>query len=236
MIDISFTPVSSKKLYLQIYNQILSEIKSGSFKVGDKLPTERELCAQFQVSRAPIRQALSALELNGIIYSRQGEGVYVKSVQSLNEDSKSEALVEGASPEDIVEVRMSIEPYVAKYAAMRATDEDIKKIDLTLSKMEKETAKGIFLSETDDELHKDIARASHNDLFIKFMMDISISKQQQGLWKFIQDKTFNRPEYRDANFSEHKSIIESIRDHNAKEAMKRMNNHMKNLYDRYWKE
>ncbi|MEH7546856.1 GntR family transcriptional regulator, partial [Neobacillus vireti] len=60
-------------LYMQIYNQILSEIQSGAFKIGDKLPAERELCEMFGVSRAPIRQALSALELNGIIYSRQGE-------------------------------------------------------------------------------------------------------------------------------------------------------------------
>lgn len=47
-----FNPVSNKKLYIQIYNQILSEIQLGSFKVGDKLPSERELCEQFGVSRA----------------------------------------------------------------------------------------------------------------------------------------------------------------------------------------
>ena len=58
---ISFSPVSSKKLHIQIYNQVLSQIQSGSFQVGDKLPAERELCEQFGVSRAPIRQALSAL-------------------------------------------------------------------------------------------------------------------------------------------------------------------------------
>jgi GntR family transcriptional repressor for pyruvate dehydrogenase complex len=54
---------------MQIYNQILSEIQSGSFKIGDKQPAERELCEQFGVSRASIRQALSVLELKGIIYS-----------------------------------------------------------------------------------------------------------------------------------------------------------------------
>ena len=78
VIFIKFNPVSNKKLYIQIYNQILSEIQLGSFQIGDKLPSERELCEQFGVSRAPVRQALSALEMNGIIYSRQGEGVFVK--------------------------------------------------------------------------------------------------------------------------------------------------------------
>ncbi|MEH7398599.1 FadR/GntR family transcriptional regulator, partial [Priestia megaterium] len=51
MISISFNPVSNNKLYIQIYNQILSEIQSGAFQVGDKLPAERELCEQFGVSR-----------------------------------------------------------------------------------------------------------------------------------------------------------------------------------------
>ena len=89
MVIINFNPVSSNKLYIQIYNQILSEIQSGSFKIGDKLPAERELCEQFGVSRAPIRQALSALELNGFIYSRQGEGVLLKSIQTAAENSQS---------------------------------------------------------------------------------------------------------------------------------------------------
>lgn len=78
VIFITFNPVSNKKLYIQIYNQILSEIQLGSFKVGDKLPSERELCAQFGVSRAPVRQALSALEMNGVIYSRQGKACLLR--------------------------------------------------------------------------------------------------------------------------------------------------------------
>jgi DNA-binding GntR family transcriptional regulator len=102
VIVISFNPVSSKKLYMQIYNQILSQIQSGAFQIGDKLPAERELCEQFGVSRAPIRQALSALELNGIIYSRQGEGVYVKSNQLASDQSQAAIFFDSISPEDIV--------------------------------------------------------------------------------------------------------------------------------------
>lgn len=129
MIFIKFNPVSNKKLYIQIYNQILSEIQLGSFKVGDKLPSERELCEQFGVSRAPVRQALSALEMNGVIYSRQGEGVFVKNTTITNGISAS---MESASPEDIVEARMNIEPLIIKFAALRATDEDIRELRKTI--------------------------------------------------------------------------------------------------------
>ncbi|MGG5252854.1 FadR/GntR family transcriptional regulator, partial [Neobacillus sp. SM06] len=141
---------------MQIYNQILSEIQSGSFKIGDKLPAERELCEQFGVSRAPIRQALSALELNGLIYSRQGEGVYVKSNQIAPERSESAIFFDSISPEDIVEARMYIEPLIVKFAAQRATDEDIEDLRSTIQKMEKETNNGVYVPETDEKLHSGV--------------------------------------------------------------------------------
>ncbi|WP_227935474.1 FadR/GntR family transcriptional regulator [Alkalihalobacillus deserti] len=236
MIIISFNPVSSNKLYIQIYNQVLSEIKSGTFNIGDKLPAERELCEQFGVSRAPVRQALSALELNGIIYSRQGEGVYVKNTQLSTETSQSGVMWDSTSPEDIVEARMNIEPQIIKYAALRATDEDIKELRMIIKKMEGETNTGIYNPETDEALHNGIAKASHNDLFVKMMSAISSAMKQQKMWQFIRDRTVTRPDYREVNFKEHQMIIKAIEDRNEKEAVKLMTSHMQNLYDRYWKE
>ncbi|PFN98738.1 transcriptional regulator [Bacillus sp. AFS076308] len=228
----NFNPVSSKKLYMQIYNQILSEIQSGSFKIGDKLPAERELCEMFGVSRAPIRQALSALELNGIIYSRQGEGVYVKS----NQLATDQSFFKSITPEDIVEARMNIEPLIVKFAAQRATDEDIEELRSTIKQMEDETRAGVYVPETDEKLHCGIAKASHNDLFINIMTAIINAMKQQEMWKFIRDRTVTRPDYRDVNFREHQLLIKAIEERNEKEAVKIMTNHMQNLYDRYWKD
>lgn len=221
---------------MQIYNQIFSEIQSGSFKIGDKLPSERELCEQFGVSRAPIRQALSALELNGIIYSRQGEGVYVKSNQIASENSQIAIVFESISPEDIVEARMNIEPVIVKFAAQRATAEDIEELRATIIKMEEETKAGVYVPETDEKLHNTIAKASHNDLYINIMAAISNAMKQQEMWKFIRDRTVTRPDYRDVNFKEHQLLIKAIEDHNEKKAVEIMTNHMQNLYDRYWKD
>lgn len=232
----SFNPVSSKKLYLQIYNQILSQIQLGIFKIGDKLPPERELCAQFNVSRAPVRQALSALELNGYIYSRQGEGVFVMSTQANVGDNKSDTMLESVTPEEIVEARMNIEPIIAKFAAERATDEEIINIQRIENKFEKEANEGIYNPETDEKLHSEIAKASHNDLFIKFTNDINNVMREQKMWILLRDRTVTRPEYRNINVSEHKAIVKSIKSRNGEEAMKEMTKHMNNLYDRYWKE
>lgn len=235
MSTINFNRVSSQKLYIQIYNQILSEIEVGTFKEGEKLPTERELCDLFNVSRAPVRQALSALELNGVIFSRQGEGVYVKNNKVLTGNFQTAFFLKSISPEDIVEARMSIEPLIIEFAALRATDEDIKALQQTIKKMEKETKAGVYEPETDEILHKQIAEASHNDLFIKFMSAISNAMKQQEMWHFIRDRTVTRPEYREINFQEHQSLIKVIEDHNAKEAVDLMTSHMENLYERYWK-
>jgi len=232
---INFNRVSSQKLYIQIYNQILSEIEVGSFKEGEKLPTERELCDLFNVSRAPVRQALSALELNGVIYSRQGEGVFVKNSKVLTGNFQTAFFLKSISPEDIVEARMSIEPLIIEFAALRATDEDIRALQKTIKKMEKETKAGVYEPDTDEILHKQIAEASHNDLFIKFMSAISNAMKQQEMWHFIRDRTVTRPEYRDINFQEHQSLIKAIEDHNPKEAVDVMTSHMENLYERYWK-
>jgi DNA-binding FadR family transcriptional regulator len=236
VIFIKFNPVSSNKLYIQIYNQILSEIESGSFEIGDKLPTERELCAQFGVSRAPIRQALSALELNGVIYSRQGEGVYVKNTHIASDHSQTEIMLESVSPEDIVEARMNIEPLIVKFAALRATEEDLEELRLTIKQMEEETKAGMYVPETDEKLHMGIAKASHNDLYINFMTAINNAMKQQEMWQFLRDRTVTRPDYRDFNFAEHKLLIQAIEEHNEKEAVKIMKSHMKNLYNRYWKD
>ncbi|MFD4419518.1 FadR/GntR family transcriptional regulator, partial [Bacillus safensis] len=220
------------KLYIQIYNQILSEIQLGSFKVGDKLPSERELCEQFGVSRAPVRQALSALEMNGVIYSRQGEGVFVKNTTITTEGTLS---MKSASPEDIVEARMHIEPLIIHFAALRATDQEIEELKQTIKKMEEETRSGVYVPETDEQLHMGIARASHNDLFVTFMSSITNAMKQQEMWRFIRDRTVTRSDYREINFQEHKMIIKALEERNASEAVTRMTDHMQNLYDRYWK-
>ncbi|PMC34381.1 transcriptional regulator [Bacillus sp. UMB0899] len=235
MRTINFIPVSNKKLYIQIYNQILSEIEVGAFKEGEKLPSERELCELFNVSRAPVRQALSALELNGVIYSRQGEGVFVKNSKILTGNFQTSFFLKSISPEDIVEARMSIEPLIIEFAAIRATDEDIKALQKTIKKMEEETKAGIYVPETDETLHKQIAEASHNDLFIKFMSAISNAMKQQEMWHFIRDRTVTRPDYRDINFEEHLSLIKAIEEHSPKKAVELMTSHMENLYERYWK-
>ena len=112
----AFSPVTNNKLYIQIYNQIRDAIVNGTYKVGDKLPSEKELCEMFGVSRVPVREALCALELNGLVSSNQGLGVYVKEVNTITNDWTQEI-----DPQDIIQARKLMEPEVARCAALGGT-------------------------------------------------------------------------------------------------------------------
>ncbi|WP_275432180.1 FadR/GntR family transcriptional regulator [Staphylococcus sp. ACRSN] len=230
-----FNRVSSNKLYIQIYEQILHEIEIGTFKVGDKLPSEKFLCEQFGVSRAPVRQAISALELNGFVLSKQGEGAYVQKPKLKTTEDDSSNVLNSISPEEIIESRMEIEPIISRYAAQRATDVDIEHLNKIITKMEEETISGIYNPLTDDEFHQIIAKSTKNELLIKFMNDISEAMEHQKMWKFLRDRTVTRSDYRQINFEEHKQIIKAIEVHNELEAYNLMKMHMNNLFERYWK-
>ena len=97
----AFSPVTSNKLYMQIFHQLRDAIMAGTFQVGDKLPSEKELCEMFGVSRVPVREALCALELNGLVESNQGQGVFVKEIHSVTNDWINEI-----DPQDIIQTRM----------------------------------------------------------------------------------------------------------------------------------
>ena len=72
-----FNSISNKKVYEQVIEQIQKNIMDGTFKNGDKLPSERELSEKMAVSRTSIREALRVLETMGVVESRQGEGNFI---------------------------------------------------------------------------------------------------------------------------------------------------------------
>src|SRR5260370_21304728 len=78
-IRIMSTPIDSRKLYRQVADTIMASIKSGEYKPGSRLPSERDLAASFKVSRPTIREAMIALEIRGLVEARQGSGIYITS-------------------------------------------------------------------------------------------------------------------------------------------------------------
>lgn len=143
-------------------------ILEGSLKPGDRLPPERELAAEFGVSRPSLREAIQKLASKGMLQSRQGGGTYVTNrLESTFLDPWQEML--GAHPtlrEDLLEFRRMLEGQAAEWAAERATDEDLTRLTQAFDAMNEafEADDLDRRSSADITFHQAIGEATHNAL------------------------------------------------------------------------
>lgn len=225
----TFSPVSSNKLYIQIYNQIHDAIVSGEYKVGDKLPSEKEFCTMFNVSRVPVREALCALELNGLVDSIQGVGVYVKERPAqINSE-----WMQNVEPQEIIRARMVLEPDIAREAALHIKQEEKERLQAIIERFGKQYEAGLETNEPDREFHLCVAKASGSTLY-DMLMTIIFETMEQELWELILNKTVYTDKYRQQNYEEHYYIGRAIIDGRADDAHALMKEHMYRLYERYW--
>lgn len=128
----SFQPISVSRLYRMIANQIKDKISNGSYKAGERLPSERELADMLEVSRPSVREALIALEIEGWVVVRVGTGVYVTGPES--RPTVADAHAAGPTPAalldmgaaDLLQARLLVEPYCAELSARNATPAQLK--------------------------------------------------------------------------------------------------------------
>src|SRR5210317_375992 len=149
-----------------VMEELEQQILEGSLRPGEKLPPERELATQFEVSRPSLREALQKLEAKGLIYSRQGGGSYVTdTVERAFFDPLAEIMA--TSPEahfDLLEFRHALEGISAYYAALRGTDADREVIMLRFKTLceAHERKDSVVEAKADAEFHLAIAEAAHN--------------------------------------------------------------------------
>lgn len=219
-------PIKTKKIYEQIVDQIGLLVAEGQLKPGDRLPSERELVERFQVSRASIREAISALEMMGLIEVRSGEGTYIRQV---NIDSVVAPLawmlfIEKDTDLELYEVRKILEVEAAGIAAERAEDDEIRDMYDALEVMRMDLEKDRLGEEADHDFHFAIARATHNKILMRLMNTISDTMQKtlkSSRSKLYEDKT--TPE---RLYQEHCSLYEAIKNHNVLEAQQLMLDHL----------
>src|SRR3954470_19599760 len=114
--------VEPRRLYEQISRKLAKSIADGEYAVGDRLPSERELAQNFKISRPTVREAIIALELDGLVEVRVGSGVYVMSRQPPGGREGAKDI----GPFELLEARHAIEGEAAALAAERIDDEQLK--------------------------------------------------------------------------------------------------------------
>ena len=111
--------VQSQRRFEQVAEQISKLIKKGKLNPGERLPPERELAKQLEVSRPTVREAMIALEISGMVEVRVGSGIYVLNTSSPDLKLRNNTIDIGPGPLELIEARKEIEGANAALAAQR---------------------------------------------------------------------------------------------------------------------
>lgn len=130
MRDSFIKPIRKQSLYRSVAEQVIRLIEEGYLKPGDKLPPERALCEQLKVSRASLREGLKSLSRHGIIESKAGSGIYVKSgnPRAVIKNILKSYRVDHKSMHELVEAWEAVELFIGKLAVERDKPNDIHKM------------------------------------------------------------------------------------------------------------
>ena len=225
-----FTNISSRKVYEQVIDQIQKNIISGELKKGDKLPSERELSEQMNISRTSIREAIRVLESMGVVESIHGEGNFIcfNSEKSLLQPLSMIFMLNNGTYQDVFELRKILEIESTRLAALRVNDEDCKDLRYIIKSMENELdnkKRNDVLVELDKNFHSKIAQMSKNNLIESLYNTSSMLFE-----KFIKDARLEMirkdSEAEKLLLIQHRQICNAIIKRNVNLSAQRMEEHM----------
>ena len=212
------------RLYEVIVEQLCGYIADNEMSPGDRLPAERELAANLGVSRASLSQALVALEVQGVLSVRHGDGAIL--VRPPIEERAIKALREHADRiPDIIEAREALEVKLAGLAAARRTDAEMAAIDASIATMEAEVETGDRGVVGDEMFHEALTAAAHSSLLAKLMHEIS------GLIRETRIESLSQEDRPRASLEGHRRIAEAVRKQNPQEASRAMADHIRLVSD-----
>jgi DNA-binding FadR family transcriptional regulator len=188
-------------------------IERGEYAIGDKLPSEAELCRTLEVSRPVLREALRALQTMGLTVSRTGKGTFVVA------DSVEDPTFGDYAASDLLEVRRHVEIPVAGYAARRRTPENLDHLAHLLDRMEQETDTTAWVA-MDTLFHLAVAEAAQNPVFRRVIEEIRDALARQSA--FLNELGGRREQ----SNREHRAIVEALIDGSENDAVEAMAHHL----------
>jgi len=225
-------PVSRTTLSEQVAKQLASEIETGRWKPGEKLPSEADLCKVFNVGRSSLREALKSLSFIGLIHVRAGGGSYAADERSKYIDRpfllSRGVLTTEKDVNDFCEARILIETEIAGICAQRATVEDFREIEKIVREMKVSIDKGAKEFGTLDlSFHIAIATASRNSVLIELLKHI-----REGLEELIE-KSLQLPAGTELAYKQHRALLDILKQRNASKARKAMRAHLRSFQRGY---
>lgn len=226
------TRLSKRNHYEEIAEQLKQLILDGKLKVGDKLPSTKDMSEQFGVGRSTTREALSALKAMGYIEIRQGGGCRVISsaptpaqvelpeLQTLR--MNRETLLE------LLEARHALEVSNASIAADKATEADIAQLRSVIMEMEAAIGDDLEGERTDLLFHLTVAKATHNSIMLRLFESI-VGQLETVIRDIRRVEIYANRSVAERLYEEHLAIFEAISVRDAALANQRMKAHLEHV-------
>jgi len=214
------------RLYEGIARKLAAGIASGEFKIGQRLPSERELAQTFSVSRPTIREAIIALELDRLVDVRIGSGVYVAN----KAPPGGKAGVTDIGPFELLEARRGIESEACALAAMRIDDAQLAKLAELVGEMRSENEHDVVQSEdADRRFHELIASATQNSAMIAAVQMLWDARARSPQYRSLTTKV--RASGVKPRVDEHTRILEVLHRRDPEAARIAMRDHINRVID-----
>jgi GntR family transcriptional repressor for pyruvate dehydrogenase complex len=221
--------IEPRRLYRKIADQLRMLIRDGEYGVGTRLPAERDLALQLGVSRPSVREALIALEVEGLVEVRSGSGVHV-----LARDTPASARRVGPAAFGLFEIfraRELVEGEIAALVAHRPSADLLAELAAALAQMEAEIAAGTMPIRGDRRFHLGIAAATENGPLLRTVTDLYDMRNSPLFEQFGQH--FESADSWRTAVAEHRAIVVALAAGDPAAARTAMHRHLQRSHDSY---
>lgn len=224
------------RAYVDVANLLLERLRSQHYAPGTRLPAERQLAEELGVSRPTIREALAALELMGVVDTHAGAGTFVLELPGTNDVAASASASADASPSEVLQARLLIEPGTARLAALGWERQALAAIARPLRSLERAAEAGSSDHPTrqDRQFHTAIAYATGNQVLITLLAPLW-EMMSQSLWRKLKERDWTSDNTRSVAM-EHREIYEAIRSRDAELSYFTMEKHIRGVTNSLYRE
>ncbi len=227
-----FQSIEPRRLYRQIADQIRTLIGSGEFPAGARLPPERDLAKQLGVSRPSVREALIALEVEGLVDVRIGSGIYVLGPATAAAGGNGSEVVHAeAGPFELLRARYVIESECAALAAKSAKKANVGAMEEALDQMQREMGGERQPVAGDRLFHLRIAEATGNGALVA-VVKMLWEERTGPLYKQLEHH-YDSPALWKAAMDEHRAVLRAIVAKDPAAARAAMQRHLNGAYKRF---
>src|SRR2546430_8407164 len=218
--------IDPRRLSRQIADQIRSLIRAGEFTAGSRLPPERDLARQLGVSRPSVREALIALEVEGLVEVRIGSGIYVQNPSRNGGESEQQQALAG--PFELLRARSVIEGECAALAAKSAKRAQVAAIEDALEMMKKEMEGEKQPLNADRLFHLRVAEGTGNGALVQ-VVKMLWEERTGPLYKQLEHH-YDSPELWEAALAEHRVVAKAIAAHEPIASRAAMQRHLNQAF------